>query len=128
MDAEATDFDFAAWLSEPGHYRPFQDCVRAAVNSLALGQERLRERLFGAVFCLSFCREREVPGPLAPNFQTIREDVLRRAGLRDLNATMGQAEFGRLRRSILRCNPRTAARLARLILEMERYLGSHPTT
>jgi hypothetical protein len=101
--------------------------VRTAADSLALGREGLKERLFTALFCLAFCDEREVPGLLRPDFDSIREEVFRRAGIRGsdaTNATMRDADYRRLRRSVLRCNVRTAERVARIILEMDRYLGA----
>jgi hypothetical protein len=123
MDDREGELDFAAWLSRPPLHRAFRDCVRAAADSLALGPGGLRERVFTALFCLSPCAERDVPGRLKPDFELIRDEVLRRAGIRGPNAAMAEADFRRLRRSFLRCNIRTAKRLARKVLEMDRALG-----
>jgi hypothetical protein len=121
------EIDFTAWLARPWLHRPFRDCICSAAYSLALGREELRMRVFNALCCLARCKERDVPGVLRPQFEVIRDEVFRRAGLKGPNATMGHAYFGRLRRSFLRCNPRTAERLARMIFEMDRYLLNHPS-
>jgi hypothetical protein len=89
--SERGEFDFQAWLatSRP----PFADCVRAAVESLAVGRGDLRDRLVGALLIMFHADGRDVPGRVRPSYEAIREEVERRAG----------TDFGRLRPWLARC-------------------------
>ena len=104
------EFDFQSWLatSRP----PFDDCVRAAVESLAVGRGDLRDRLAGALLILFYGDGRDVPGAVQPAYEALRDEVQQRAG----------KDFGRLRPWLARCKMTTAERLAREIVRINRLL------
>jgi hypothetical protein len=104
------EFDFQSWLatSRP----PFADCVRAAVESLAVGRGGLRDRLAGALLILFYGDGRDVPGAVRPAYEAIRDEVEQRAG----------KDFGRLRPWLARCKITTAERLAREIVRINRLV------
>jgi hypothetical protein len=104
------EFEFQSWLatSRP----PFADCVRAAVESLAVGRGDLRDRLAGALLILFYGDGRDVPGAVQPAYEALRDEVQQRAG----------KDFGRLRPWLARCKMTTAERLAREIVRINRLI------
>ncbi len=118
MAEEQSEFDFASWLVE----RPsgsFRDCVRAAVDQLALEDSGLRSRLVGALFCLSCCREGQVPERFRSDVNAIHKEIKLPAG--------DEIDDGldvRLQKWARKCKLRTAVRIARKIIALERALMS----
>jgi hypothetical protein len=110
VSTDRGEFDFQAWLatSRP----PFADCIRASVESLAVGRGDLRARLVGALHILFYADGREVPGEVRPAYEAIRDEVQARAG----------KDFGQLRPWLARCKMTTAERLAREIVRINRLL------
>ena len=119
MIDERSEFDFAAWLSEPAG-SSFHDCVRAAVDCLALDNGDLRSRLAGALFCLSCCREKNIPERFRPDFDAIQQEVKQRAETEGEIFRLRDVGYDRLREWSRKCKLRTAVRLARKVLEMDR--------
>ncbi len=112
MAVERDDFDFDAWLAKSRP--PFRDCVRNAADLLAIGRGDLRDRLYGALFCLCYSDGRDVPEEPRPTYEAILEEVQRRAGI--------GIDLGRLRAWLARCKLTTAERIARDIMTMDRRL------
>jgi hypothetical protein len=77
--------------------------------------------LFVALFCLCYCDQQRIAENLTADFDAIRQEI---ANADVDNVQMMDIHFGRLRRSLPRCNIRTAERIARKIVEMDRALTS----
>ena len=119
-----SEFNMEEWLARSWWDAPFGKCVRDAANMLSFGRDELRERLFGALICLCFCDSRDVPAKVRPDFEEIEKEIQRRAGADLANPTLFDADLDRLRKSIRRCKVRTAERIAKKIIELDRKLAA----
>jgi hypothetical protein len=112
------DFNFEAWAARP--IKPsFEVCVKSALESLALSDKNLRDRLRSALFCLLYVDPSQVPLQLQPAYGEVERYVAERLGF-----DRSVAAFGRLTRKL---KLRTAKRLSRQIIELyEQAVGRKP--
>lgn len=114
MRENDTSLNFAVWLNQPSRHS-FYSCLRAAVESLALDDGNLRERIVGAIFCLHLCRDEEIP----ERWRREVRDILAAVKLRSEGGTTlggGRPGLPRFVRVGRKCKMRTARRIARTVM------------
>ena len=113
MSDDKGEFDLRRWLAlspKPSSC----DCVREAADNLALGRGHIRSRLFDALVCIGLGDGSDIPEHLRSEFQAIRQEAQLRAG--------PEIIYDRLRKSISRTSVKTARRIARRIVALDRAL------
>jgi hypothetical protein len=113
LNDDVDEFDLQRWLAQrPG---PLScDCVRVAANSLAFGRGDIRSRLFDALVTVGFGDGSDIPNDLRAQFEAIRQEAQLRAG--------PGIDYDRLCRSVRRINVKTAKRIARRVVALDRDL------
>jgi hypothetical protein len=99
------EFDFEAWAARPTK-ATFDACAKAALAALAVGNDDLRSRLRGALFCLLYADRDQVPSVCRATFDEIAGYVDERLAGEKSYATLRQ--FTR----------KSARRLCRKIVEV----------
>jgi len=122
MSKHGSDFEFAGWLAETWPRRSFSDCLRRAADHLSFGRDRLPRRVCTALVSFFFCDQEEIPPDMKADFAKIFQDVRRRGGGASDDINLLHIDVGKLDRSLRRCSPRTAERIARKIVEWDRKI------
>lgn len=101
--------DFDRWLRARPNRRP-GDLLQSAVEHLATAPAAISERIGGALFIMALGRPDELSEDLRREYDAILDEVRKRREYRE-----GPAGYHRVARKI---RPKTAARLARRIVEL----------
>lgn len=117
MGTDAEEFTFDDWLNR--NYLPsVSERFDSTVESLATGTDEIRPRLFIALFAIWLYHdsEDELPIGLRDAYQQVKQDIRHR--------TRGSEEFGAVRAAVRKMGKKAAAKLAKLILQMQRELST----
>lgn len=109
LPEDCEDFDFEKWAVSP--IRPtFMTCLRSAIAFLALGDNRLRDRLQRALFCLMMAEQSDVPHSLQSSFDEIVSYVTERSDTHAIHSDTKEVTK--------RMKYRTARRLSQQIVKL----------